>query len=42
MPIKRVAYVVDDESFGMRKMFDDYGFAITLEARVWVPKTQFP
>ena len=33
MPIRRVAYVVDDESFGMRKMFDDYGFAITLEAR---------
>jgi uncharacterized protein YndB with AHSA1/START domain len=32
-PTSRVAYVVDDESFGMRKMFDDYGFAITLEAR---------
>jgi uncharacterized protein YndB with AHSA1/START domain len=32
-PIRRVAYVVDDESFGMRNMFDDYGFAITLEAR---------
>lgn len=32
MPIRRVAYVVDDESFGMCKMFDDYGFAITLEA----------
>jgi len=33
MPIRRVAYVVDDESFGMRKMFDDYDLAITLEAR---------
>lgn len=32
-PMTRVAYVVDDESFGMRKMFDHYGFAIALEPR---------
>ena len=31
-PITRIAYVVDDESFGMRKMFDHYGFAINLES----------
>lgn len=31
-PIARVAYVVDAESFGMRRLFDDYGFAINLEA----------
>ena len=28
---RRIAYVVDDESFGMRRMFDDYGFALELE-----------
>lgn len=27
-PMTRAAYVVDDESFGMRKMFADYGFAL--------------
>jgi uncharacterized protein YndB with AHSA1/START domain len=27
-PMTRVAYVVDDESFGMRRMFADYGFAL--------------
>jgi uncharacterized protein YndB with AHSA1/START domain len=31
-PMTRIAYVVDDESFGMRKMFDHYGFAINLES----------
>src|SRR6266508_1096055 len=31
-PRTRIAYVVDDESFGMRKMFDHYGFAINLES----------
>jgi len=31
-PLTRIAYVVDDESFGMRKMFDNYGFAINLES----------
>lgn len=30
-PMTRIAYVIDDESFGMRKMFDHYGFAINLE-----------
>ena len=30
-PMTRIAYVVDDESFGMRRMFDHYGFAINLE-----------
>lgn len=29
-PTTRIAYLVEDESFGMRKMFDDYGFAINL------------
>ncbi len=29
-PTSRIAYLVDDESFGMRKMFDDYGFSIDL------------
>lgn len=29
-PTTRIAYLVDDESFGMRRMFDDYGFAINL------------
>lgn len=29
-PTSRIAYVVDDESFGMRKMFDDYGFSLDL------------
>ena len=32
-PMTRVAYVIDDESFGMRKMFDHYGFAINLESQ---------
>lgn len=32
-PMSRIAYVVDDESFGMRKMFDHYGFAINLESQ---------
>jgi uncharacterized protein YndB with AHSA1/START domain len=31
-PMTRIAYVVDDETFGMRKMFDHYGFAINLES----------
>jgi hypothetical protein len=31
VPIRRVAYVVDDESLGVHKVFDDYGFAITFE-----------
>jgi len=31
-PMTRIAYVVDDESFGMRKMFDHYGFAINLKS----------
>ena len=30
-PMTRLAYLVDDESFGMRKMFDDYGFSLNLE-----------
>jgi uncharacterized protein YndB with AHSA1/START domain len=28
---RRIAYVVDEESFGMRRMFDHYGFALELE-----------
>jgi uncharacterized protein YndB with AHSA1/START domain len=32
-PTTRIAYVVDDESFGMRKMFDHYGFAINVESQ---------
>ena len=31
-PMTRIAYVLDDESFGMRRMFDHYGFAINLES----------
>jgi uncharacterized protein YndB with AHSA1/START domain len=31
VPHRRIAYVVDEESFGMRRMFDDYGFALELE-----------
>ena len=31
LPGRRIAYVVDEESFGMRRMFDDYGFALDLE-----------
>jgi len=31
-PLTRIAYVVDDESFGMRKMFEHYGFTINLES----------
>jgi len=31
-PMTRIAYVVDNETFGMRKMFDHYGFAISLES----------
>lgn len=29
-PMTRAAYVVDDESLGMQKMFSDYGFALNL------------
>ena len=32
-PGARIAFVVVDESFGMRRMFDDYGFALNLRAR---------
>jgi uncharacterized protein YndB with AHSA1/START domain len=32
-PATRIGYVVDDESFGMRRMFADYGFALTLGER---------
>ena len=28
---RHIAYVVEDESFGMRKMFDHYGFRISLQ-----------
>ena len=31
-PMTRAAYVVDDESFGLRKTFADYGFALNLRA----------
>jgi uncharacterized protein YndB with AHSA1/START domain len=31
VPRRRIAYVVDEESFGMRRMFDHYGFALDLE-----------
>ena len=31
-PMSRIAYVVDDESFGMRRLFEHYGFAINLES----------
>jgi len=31
IPPTRIAYVVDDESFGMRRMFDHYGFALDLD-----------
>jgi uncharacterized protein YndB with AHSA1/START domain len=31
VPQRRIAYVVDDESFGMRRMFDAYGFALDIE-----------
>jgi hypothetical protein len=30
--MSRAAYVVDDESFGLRKMFADYGFALNLRS----------
>jgi uncharacterized protein YndB with AHSA1/START domain len=30
-PMTRIAYVVEDESFGMRRMFEHYGFALNLE-----------
>ncbi len=29
-PMTRIAYLVDEESFGMRKMFNDYGFSLNL------------
>jgi len=29
-PMSRVAYVVDEESFGMRRMFEHYGFALNV------------
>jgi len=32
VPMTRIAYVVDDESFGMRRMFEHYGFALNLES----------
>jgi hypothetical protein len=32
-PMTRAAYVVDDESFGLRKMFADYGFALNLQPK---------
>jgi uncharacterized protein YndB with AHSA1/START domain len=32
-PMRRIAYVVDEESFGMRKLFDHYGFAINVESQ---------
>jgi uncharacterized protein YndB with AHSA1/START domain len=31
IPTTRIAYIVDDESFGMRRMFDHYGFALDLD-----------
>jgi uncharacterized protein YndB with AHSA1/START domain len=31
-PMSRVAYVVEEETFGMRNMFDHYGFAINVAA----------
>lgn len=30
-PMTRIAYVVEEESFGMRRMFEHYGFVINLE-----------
>lgn len=30
-PMRRVAYLVDEENFGMNRMFADYGFVIRLE-----------
>jgi len=30
VPKREIAYVVDDDSFGMSRMFQDYGFRITL------------
>ncbi len=32
-PMDRIAFLVDDETFGMRRMFDDYGFSLTLAER---------
>jgi uncharacterized protein YndB with AHSA1/START domain len=29
-PRRRIAYLVDSETFGMRKMVDDYGFSLSL------------
>jgi uncharacterized protein YndB with AHSA1/START domain len=31
VPMTRIAWVVDDESFGMQRMFEHYGFALNLE-----------
>jgi uncharacterized protein YndB with AHSA1/START domain len=31
VPERSISYLVDDESFGMRKMFADYGFRVSLE-----------
>ena len=31
VPERSIAYVVEDESFGMRKMFANYGFRVLLE-----------
>jgi uncharacterized protein YndB with AHSA1/START domain len=30
-PTGRIAYLVDDESFGIRKMLNDYGFSLDLK-----------
>jgi len=38
-PMTRIAYAVDDESFGMKKLFEHYGFAINL-ASVGPDKTE--
>ena len=32
-PMTRAAYVADDESFGLRKMFAEYGFALNLQPK---------
>jgi uncharacterized protein YndB with AHSA1/START domain len=32
VPLQRIAYAVDEDSFGMTRMFDGYGFCISLDA----------
>lgn len=32
IPLQRIAYAVDEDSFGMKRMFDGYGFCISLDA----------